>query len=96
MQILQYPFVIITALAVCSFVMGIIGLYFTMKSVKTANGTAEKDFCGLGKIENDFEKTVKLRKNCCVVYISLSLDGMKRLYPESSVMRMHQKISDIL
>ena len=96
MQIFQYPFVIITSLAICALLMGIIALYFTMKSVKTANATAEKGFCGIGKIENDFEKAVNSRKNCCVVYVSMSFEEMKRLYPESKSMRILEEIKNVL
>ena len=55
MQFFEYPYVIITILVIIFLVMGLIGLYFTMKSVKTAKGNSEKSFCGIGKIENDFE-----------------------------------------
>ncbi len=96
MKFLEYPYVIITILAIIFLVMGLIGLYFTMKSVKTAKGTAEKCFCGIGKIENDFEKSVALQKNSCLIYISISLDGMKRLYSESRAVRMYDLIKRIL
>ena len=96
MQFFEYPYVIITILLIIFFVMGLIGLYFTIKSVKTSKGTAEKSFCGIGKIESDFEKAVAIRKNCCVVYISLSLDNMKRLYSEPKANRMYEQIKRIL
>ena len=96
MKIFEYPYVIITILAIIFLVMGLIGLYFTMKSVKTAKGTAEKSFCGIGKIENDFEKAGALRKNRSIVYISISLDSMKRLYSESKAIRMYEQIKKIL
>lgn len=76
--------------------MGAIGLFFTVKSLRTAKGTEEKGFCGMGKIENSFEKSVALRKNCCVAYISLSFDAMSRIYPESHVFRMYEQIQKIL
>ena len=41
MKFFEYPYVIITILVMIIFVMGLIGLYFTLKSVKTAKGTAE-------------------------------------------------------
>jgi len=56
MKFFEYPYVIITILVMFFLIMGLVGLFFTMKSVKTAKGTAEKGFCGIGKIENDFEK----------------------------------------
>ena len=92
MKIFEYPYIIITILVMFFVVMGLIGLYFTMKSVKTAKGTAEKSFCGIGKMESDFEK----RKNRCVIYVSISLDGMKRLYSESKAVRVYEQIKKIL
>ena len=96
MKFFAYPYVIITILAIFFLVMGLIGLYFTLKSVRTAKGTAEKSFCGIGKIENDFQKAGTLRKNRSVVYISVSLDSMKRLYSESKSTRMFEQIKKIL
>ena len=96
MQFFEYPYVIITILVMVFLVMGLIGLYFTMKSVITAKGAVEKGFCGIGRIENDFEKAVAARKNSCVVYISVSLDNMKRLYSESKAIRMYEQIKRIL
>ena len=96
MQIFEYPYVIITILVIISLVMGLIGLYFTMKSVKAAQGTAEKSFCSIGKIKNDFEKTGALRRERCIVYISISLDSMKRLYPESKAIRIYEQIKRVL
>ena len=96
MQIFEYPYVIITILAMIFLLMGLIGLYFTLKSVRTAKGTAEKSFCGIGKIESDFEKAGAARQNRSIVYISVSLEGMKRLYSESRVGRMYEQIKKIL
>lgn len=94
--IFEYPYVIITILALLCILMGFVGLYFTMKSAKTAKGTEEKGFCGIGKIESDFEKTVALRETRSLVYISVNLDSMKRLYSESKAVRMHEQIKRIL
>ena len=96
MNVFEYTYVIITILAIFFLVMGLIGLYFTVKSVKTAKGTAEKSFCGIGKIESDFEKAGAQRKNRSLVYISISLDSMKRLYSESKAVRMYEQIKKIL
>ena len=76
--------------------MGFIGLHFTMKSVKTAKGTSEKGFCGIGRIENDFDKSRVLRKKRTIVYVSISLDNIKRLYSESKATRMYEQIKRIL
>ena len=96
MKFFEYPYVIITILAIAFLVMGLIGLYFTIKSVKTAKGTTEKSFCSTGKIEDDFEKAGALRKKRSIIYISVSLDSMKRLYPESKAVRMYDQIKGIL
>ncbi len=96
MKIFEYPYVIITILVIVFLLMGLIGLYFTLKSVKTAEGTLEKGFCGLGKIENDFEKAGALKKKRTVMYIFLSLDNVKRLFSDSKAIRMYEKIKKIL
>ncbi len=96
MKVFEYPYVIITILVMFFLAMGMIGLYFTIKSVKTAKGIAEKSFCGIGKIENNFEKMGALRKNRCIIYISVSLDGMKRMYSESKAVRIYEQIKRIL
>ena len=96
MNFFEYPYVIITILAMIFLVMGFIGLYFTIKSVRTAKETSSKGFCGIGKIENDFDKAGALCKNRIIVYVSVSLDGMKRLYSESKAARMYEQIKRIL
>jgi len=96
MRFFEYPYVIITILVIAFLLMGLIGLYFTMRSVKTAKGTTEKSFCGIGKIENDFEKAGAMQKKRYIIYVSISLDSMKRLYSESKAMRMYEQIKRIL
>lgn len=96
MRIFEYPYVIITILAMFFIVMALVGLYFTMKSVRTAKGTVQKSFCGIGKIENDFEKAGNARENRSVIYISISLDEVKRLYSESKAGRVYEQMKRIL
>ena len=96
MRVFDYPYVIITILVICLLLMGAVGLYFTIKSLKTAGGSAEKGFCGIGKIENDFEKAVAHRKLCSVVYVSVPLDGVKRLYGESVAVRLCERVQKVL
>ena len=94
--VFEYPYVIITVLALLIVLMGLIGLYFTIKSVRTQKGAANKSFCGIGRIENDFEKAGTLRKNRAIIYVHISLNGMKRLYSDSKVHRMYEQIKKIL
>lgn len=96
MKLFDYPYVIITILAAFFLIMVLIGLYFTMKSVKAATGTTEKGFCGMGKLESDFERARTARKKRCVVYISVSLDHLKRLYSEAKAAGMYEQIKRIL
>ena len=96
MKFFEYPYVIITILAMIFIVMGFVGLYFTMKSVRTAKGASEKGFCSIGKIENDFDKAGAMSKNRTIVYVSMPLDGIKRLYAESKANRMYEQIKEIL
>lgn len=96
MKFFEYPYVIITILAMIIVVMGLFGLYFTIKSVRTSKGTEKKSFCGIGRIESDFAKAGSLRQNRSVVYISVGLDSMKRLYSESKAARLYEQIKMIL
>ncbi len=96
MNFFEYPYVIITILVMIFIGMGLIGLYFTVKSVKTAKESPEKSFCSIGRIENDFEKAGSYRKERTLVYISISFDGMKRLYSESKANRLYEQIKSVL
>ncbi len=96
MIIFEYPYVIITILSIISFVMCCFGLHFTMKAAKAAKGSAEKTFCGLGKIENYFEIANELQLNRSIIYISIDLDKLKRISPESKANRLYERIKRIL
>ena len=96
MKFFEYPYVIITILAMIIVVMGLFGLYFTIKSVRTSKGTEKKSFCGIGKIESEFNKAGYLRQNRSVIYVSVGLDSMKRLYSESKASRLYEQIKMIL
>ena len=96
MQIFEYPYVMITIFAVFILILGLLGLLFTMKSVKTAREIPERGFCGLGKLESDYERAASGRRNRCVTYIESSFDGMRRLYSESEVHRMREQMKQIL
>jgi len=96
MRFFEYPYVIITSLVIICFVMGIIGLFFTMKSVKTAKGTGKNGFCSFSKLGNDFDKFGVARKNRCLIYISVSLENFSRLYSESKANRIYEMIQKVL
>ena len=96
MHFFEYPYVIITILVMLFILMGLIGLYFTMKSVLTSKGTAGKGFSSLNKLEAEFERAGAERKNRCIVYISMPLDTMQRTYSEPKVNRMYEHVKRIL
>jgi len=88
MSIFEYPYVIITILVFAFLIIGAVGAIFAIKGFKTANGTEERDFVGVGRLENEFEKSGRLSQNRCLVYVGLSLDTMSRLYSESQARRI--------
>lgn len=90
------PNIIIGALAAVVLLALILGVYFVMRSVKTAKGAVEKGFCGLNKIEYDYDRARFSQKNLCLFYVSVSMEGLKRLYSESKAARMHESIRRIL
>lgn len=96
MIIFEYPYIIITILSTISFLMCCFGLHFTMKAAKAAKGSAEKTFCGLGKIENYFDIAGELQLNRSIIYVSIPLDKFKRICPESKVNRLYERIKRIL
>ncbi len=96
MSIFEYPYVIIMILVMVLLSMGILGLHFMRKSVKAGKDTLGKYVCTLSQIENEFRKASELREKRCLLYISMSLDGMKRLQSESVARRVYDQIANIL
>ena len=95
MVIFEYPYVIITILVFACLIMGGVGIYFTVKCVKTANGVEEKGFSGTGKLKSTYDALGKTRQNRSLVYAEISLDSMNRLYSESKAMRIMSQIRPI-
>lgn len=96
MNFFEYPYVIITILAFFILLMGLFGLFFTMKSAKTAKGKAHKSFCGIGKIESDFAKAGSARKSRTLMYISLSQDALTRLHSASTAALIYDQVKNVL
>ncbi len=96
MRFFEYPYVIITVLVICFVIVGLIGVYFTIKSVKTAKGTHEKDFSSSDKIEDEFEMAGEKRNHRTLVYASVALDSAARLYSESKAMRILAGIKEVM
>ena len=96
MQIFEYPYIIITIMVFFLLIMGAIGIFFALKCVKTANGTVEKDFLSIKRLENMFDKLEKSAQNRCLVYIGVSLDKMSRLYSETKAMRVLSEMKPVL
>ena len=77
MSIFKYPYITVTLFAVFILILGAIGIYFGHKAFKSADGAAETDgFVNSAKLETDFNKLGKLRKNRVIVYSdNLKLNG---------------------
>ncbi|MBO5408374.1 MAG: EAL domain-containing protein [Clostridia bacterium] len=95
MVIFEFPYVIITILVFACLIMGGIGVYFTVKCVKTVNGVEEKGFSSVGKLKSTYDALKKERKNRSLVYVEISLDSMNRLYSESKAIRIMSQIRPI-
>jgi flagellar basal body-associated protein FliL len=76
MQILEYPYVIITLLGLCFLLLAAVGIYFAVRGAKTAKGRAEKDFVNISKLESAFEKSGKTKAERCVLYGRLDMDNL--------------------
>ncbi len=96
MQLFEYPYIIITIFILCFVLITAIGIYFAMRGVKTATGNDEKEFTSISKMENQFEKSGKLRENRCVLYINVSLDNFRHLYSEEETSEVFFEIKRTL
>ena len=76
MQILEYPYVIITIFILCFSALLAVGIYFAVKGVKTANGQVKNDFITINKMESIFKKSGKNCENRCVIYFGISSDDI--------------------
>jgi EAL domain-containing protein (putative c-di-GMP-specific phosphodiesterase class I) len=86
MQIFKYPYVLIT-IFICGFaLLAAIGIYFAVKGIKTAEGTAENSFTTISKMEGCFKKAGKQREDRCLMYISVSFDNHFDSYEQSNIL----------
>lgn len=96
MKIFEYPYIIITIFVICFLTLGAVGLYFAHQGVKTAKNIKGIDFSSIYKLENIFDKLIKLRKNPCVIYISISLDNVRSMISSSKANRIFSEIKPVL
>ena len=96
MRIFEYPYVIISIIVICFFLLGSIGIYFAVRGLKTANDEEEYDFTNIRKLESSFEKSGKRRDDRCLMYISVFLDNYRSLYSESQTEKVFLAIRRIL
>ena len=82
MHIFKNPYVIIAVFILGVILLAIIGIYFAVKGVKTANEETENDFTTISKLEKRFKRTGKSYINRCVLYVSLSSDNPRHLQSE--------------
>lgn len=96
MRIFEYPYVIISIIVICFFLLGGIGIYFAVRGLKTANDEEEYDFTNISKLESRFAKSGKHRDDRCVMYISVFLDNYRSLYSERQTEKVFLAIRRIL
>ena len=78
MQIFEYPYVIVTIFILCFAAVIAVGVHFAIKGMKTANGKDENDFVSLGKLESEYIRAAKARKDRSVAYIGTSFENFYR------------------
>ena len=96
MRIFEYPYVIISIIVICFFLLGGIGIYFAVCGLKTANDEEEYDFTNISKLESRFAKSGKHRDDRCVMYISVFLDNYRSLYSKRQTEKVFLAIRRIL
>ena len=96
MQIFEYPYIIITILALFFIVLVVIGIYFAIKGAKTANGSEEKDFINISKLEASFEKSGKSKEDRCILYAKISLDNFRSLYSANQTSNVFSELKGVL
>ena len=74
MEIFEYPYVILTILALCFIVLTAVGIYFAIRGAKTANCSEEKSFVNISRMESVFYKYGKTREERCIIYSKVLLD----------------------
>ena len=80
MRIFEYPFVIITILVFIFIIAGAVGIIFAIKGLKNANGTVEKDFISINKLEGEYKKLSEEKSSRCTVYIDIASDTINRVH----------------
>ena len=96
MQIFDYPYIIITILVLCFIVLAAIGIYFAIKGAKTVNGSEEKDFVNISKLETLFVKSAKTKEDRCIIYAKISLDNFRSLYSAHQTANVFSEIKAVL
>ena len=96
MVIFEYPYVIITLLIFGFIILGAIGAYYAVQTVKVAKESEALDFSNINKLENTFDKLGRLRESRFVIYISVSLENARSLYSDSKAWSIYSEIKPIL
>lgn len=96
MQFFEYPYVIITILALCFLALGGVGVYFAVKGAKTAKGGEDQDFVSISRLEAAFQRSGKLREDRCVFYARVSLDKFRSLHSSNSTAAVFSEVKGLL
>ena len=96
MRIFESPFMIISILVVCFFLIGGIVIFFVARGLKTTNYEAGNSFYKINQLEGSYTKSGRLRENRSVIYISVFLDNYRNLYHEEKTEKVFNAIKQIL
>ena len=96
MQIFDYPYIVISVLALCFIVITAIGIYFAIRGAKIAKGSEEKEFVNISKLEAAFENMGKIREDRCVFYAKVSLEIFRSLYSSQQASNVLSEIKAVL
>ena len=96
MQIFESPYIIISLLLLCFVLLAAIGIAFVVRGINVANGSDERDFTSINRVERSFRNATKQRADRCTVYISVSLDNYRSLYSASRAADVFADIKSVL
>lgn len=96
MQILEYPYVIITLLGLCFLLLAAVGIYFAVRGAKTAKGREEKDFVNISRLESAFAKSGKAKEERCILYARIDMDNFRSLYSQHKTEAVFAELKHLL
>lgn len=86
---------IICSAVILFFGLGFLGIYFARKGMKTVTETKNTGFFDMKKLQSKFKK-LKNSENRCVIYISVPLESVRRLYSDIRAKHIFSELMPII